>query len=349
MDTWEKFIRAVHALLYTGGRDGGMACKSSVHAFVNAINDWHVRMGIAGPELDLPRYKAILEGCKRGKQVVPQKARILPDAEPGHLSFPYELFKQCVAYCDGRLNDQHPERLLGLRRDSVMLRILFVHMRRQDELWQMTRASLHDLGAGKGFNWVIPHMKNKQQQSSTIPIVEQTSEGIAVGSHLRVFLQVAPPERDGRLFRHTRNVWGSRDRWWEPEFAEATERDGFGKRRLVTIQAGLSSQDAREAIQRLIDVACPGADFRLYSGHSLRGGGATAALANNVPLATVQRMLEHKHIDSTLHYTRPSREQVRAGFAAVGSSVGSASSSSSSDVRSEPSRPWAPGVLFGGQ
>jgi integrase len=251
----------------------------------------------------------------------------MPDADPGHCALPYELSKQCVAYCDARLDDDKLEKAIGLRRDSFMLRILFVHMRRQDELWQMTRASLHDLGPGKGFNWVVPHMKNKQRESSTIPIVKQTDEGIAVGSHLRLFLLVAPPEPQGRLFRHTRNVWGSCERAWEPVEKEVIQRDCFGVGRAVMTLAGFTSKDGREALQRIIEAACPNTDYRLYTGHSLRSGGATAALANHVPITTVKRMLEHKSIDSTLIYTKPTREQVRAGFAAVGSGSGSSSSS----------------------
>jgi hypothetical protein len=41
MASWEQFSRAVHDMLYTGGRDGGIACKSTVYAFINAVNDWH--------------------------------------------------------------------------------------------------------------------------------------------------------------------------------------------------------------------------------------------------------------------------------------------------------------------
>jgi hypothetical protein len=316
MDTWAKFLQAVHDVLYTGGRDGSLACESTVHAFCNAINDWHVEWGHHGPDLSAPPYKPILKGIINGRVVVPKNAAYKADARHGHEAMPYAVWRRCVDYCDGLLKENKPWFRIGLRRDSVLLRLLFVQCRRQDELWQAQRESFLDLGIGKGFSWVIMTMKNRQRLRTVVPIVESTGDGVAVGAHLRSFLAVAPI--DGRLFRRTANVLGSNSvRSWEPAYKEIVQTDKYGEQRPVVVEQGFGSGEWNDSLRSIVASACPEVDARLYTAHCLRGGGAATASANDVPVTMVRQMLAHRRLDSTMVYIRPGEGSLRQAFASV--------------------------------
>jgi integrase len=287
-----------------------------VDAFKNAVTDWHVESGLRGPDLTKGVYEAVLRGIVRGRPVVPKNAAYMPHARHGHEPLPYGAWLKCIQYCESRLDDRRPQHLIGLRRDSVLLRLLSIQCRRQNEVWQMEASCLTDLGPGQGFNWSVQTMKNRQRHSTEIAITEQTAEGVGVGAHLRFFLQVAP--REGRLFRRTCNVVGSPWRGWEAPTGLVVRLDKYGLPHEVMEPTGFASGTWNDDLQRILRAACPELDARLYTAHCLRSGGSTAALANGVPVETVQQMLCHRRLDSTLIYTRPGQQELRQAFASVG-------------------------------
>jgi hypothetical protein len=65
----------------------------------------------------------------------------------------------------------------------------------------MLFTSLFDQGVGNDINWVVDHTKTSQQERLVVAIREATEDGVAVGTLLRSFLEVAPTS--GRLFRRT--------------------------------------------------------------------------------------------------------------------------------------------------
>jgi hypothetical protein len=100
---YDAFARAVYALLYTGGKEGGIACQSTVYAFINAVKDLHADMGVVGPDLSKPPFDPVLKGLLKGRPVLPKNLNIKPDARHGHEAIPYDVWLKCVRYCDARL------------------------------------------------------------------------------------------------------------------------------------------------------------------------------------------------------------------------------------------------------
>jgi hypothetical protein len=185
----------------------------------------------------------------------------------------------------------------------------------------MEYSSLTDLGWDKdgkdlGFNWTIDHTKTDQQHRLVIPIPDKTNANVSVGGHLRVFRLVAP--REGKVFRHTRIEKGQNGlQSWEVPYEEVKVVDKWGNVTYEQRAVGFESGRWNERLRDIIREACPEVTAELYSAHSLRAGGASAALASGVPVEMVKGMLAHDDINSTLVYTRPGEEQLRQAFASV--------------------------------
>jgi hypothetical protein len=195
--------------------------------------------------------------------------------------------------------------------------LLFFLTRRFDEVWQLSAAALTDLGPSVGFNWAIAKMKNKQRMSSLVPIPEYTRSGVAVGARLRAFLAIGPA--DGRLFRATANQWGSAQQGWEPALYTKTTYDEYMEPRLVSLEAGLSSSSWNDAFQRILQLAAPSVNPRLFTAHSLRVGGVKAGADAELTIEQLARCCEHRNRDSTMGYMRDSLSERRGHFAAIGS------------------------------
>ena len=68
-----QFLRAVHALLYTAGRGGAVACPSEVDAFVSAIDLIHLDNRLPWPGVrSVFAFQQILLGLKRKHIVTPK-------------------------------------------------------------------------------------------------------------------------------------------------------------------------------------------------------------------------------------------------------------------------------------
>ena len=143
---------------------------------------------------------------------------------------------------------------------------------------------------------------------------------------LRDFLLIAP--REGLIFRATMATPGSRMHSWKSASTLAWQFDGRGHKVLVPQCEGFKSGKWNDNMRRILRQACPAFNADCVTSHSLRSGGATAALrvlgAKICPV--VQQMLCHKSLDSTMSYVRPTIGQLRGAHA----SVSSASSSSRS-------------------
>lgn len=324
MDSKERFLRAAQEVLSKGGRDGGPRAEGAIDDFKRAVRLWHAKRLTQATEGDLtsPFASAIFDGIRRrAPPPIPKNASILPDAEHGHLAFPIELFRRCVAFADAKIkaNPRYP--YLGLKRTVLAMVIMFVMTRRFDELQQMERRCLTDLGRGAGFNWQIFHMKNKQRAKTVVPIPDYTSdETISVGARLREFLEVAP--FDGRLFRDTRMVPGTNIHTWVPRWGEVNVKDEHGVSRKVTVELALTSNDWNESFQRLLSEAVPGVNAKLYTAHTLRVGGVRAGMVAGLSIEDLAKCCEHRSMDSTKGYMKHSLDERRLKHARIGSAVG---------------------------
>lgn len=319
MDSQEKLLRAIKLVLREGGPGGRPRAEGAIDDFKRAVRHWHARLRLPAVENDLssPWASLVFDGVRRmAPPPLPKNARFMADAEHGHLALPLDILLQAVSFCEGQLRDSNGSRW-GLHRDLTIMVLLFFMTRRFDEVWQLSAAALTDLGPSVGFNWAIAKMKNKQRTSSIVPIPETTRAGVAVGARLRAFLAIGPAE--GRLFRATANQWGSTQRGWEPARFVKTTFDEYMVPRVVTLEAGLSSGSWNEAFQRVLQLAAPGVNPRLYTAHSLRVGGVKAGADAELTIEQLARCCEHRDRDSTMGYMRDSLTERRSHFAAIGS------------------------------
>lgn len=325
MDTQEKLLRAIDKGLQEGGRNGGARCENAVYDFKRAVQYWHNVVGIPAVEhnLESAYAKQLLLGARKlALPPVPKNARYISNAEHGHLAFPTEFFIRCLVKADEKLaaTSLDPTYRLGLQRDVTILLFLFPLVRRYEEAQHLIHSNVIDLGVGRGLDIVILHMKNRQRQRCVIPVPEGSACCPDLANRIRRFLAIAPT--DGYLFRATVNCTGKHGQTWEPPMKPhltTTNDIPSWSWALATYTSGQWNQ----AFQALLAEAVPGLDVRLYTAHSLRSGGLTAAANASLPLHRVSKMAEHASMDTTRLYLR-NREQDRSNYTYIGAAESSA-------------------------
>ena len=263
--------------------------------------------------------------------VTPKNAVHLPDAKHGHLPLPYGVFQRCVNWLSNKLEGRPSGESIGYRRDRLILVLLFVMCGRSQDIFQAKCNDFIDKGVGNGFSWCISKSKCSQLHRDVLHVPETTCDGYRVSHMLREFLGIAP--QVGLMFRATMVTSGSRNHVWKPAASVERQFNDRGHKVLVPACEGYKSGEWNHNLRRILRLACPDFNANMASSHSLRSGGATAALqalgSEGRPL--VQQMLRHKCSDSTASYTRASSTELQNAHASVGSA---SSSSSSSGARS---------------
>jgi hypothetical protein len=259
MSSREQFIRAAQEALAKGGKNGGPRAAGAVDDFKRAVRLWHAKQGTTAVDSDLssPWATAVFSGIIRSAPApLPKNINVMPDAEHGNLALPLEVLLRCIAYVDAKVKANPQYNYLGLKRDILIAVFLFFLTRRFNEVWQMTRLCLFDLGVGNGFNWVIIQMKNKQKERIVVPVPEYSWGGINIGARLREFLLISP--FDGRLFHDTTMMPGSNLHSWCPRWGVKQVKDEYGVLHDVTFEQGMTSSDWNSSFRRLLVQAIPG-------------------------------------------------------------------------------------------
>ena len=126
-------------MLRQGGRTGGPRAEGAIDDFKRAVRMWHAKHGNGKPavenDLQSDWASTVFDGLRRlAPPPVPKNAKFTPNADHGHLAFPYAWLRQCVAYADAKMAANPGCDYMGLQRDVTVLVLLFVMTRRFDEV-----------------------------------------------------------------------------------------------------------------------------------------------------------------------------------------------------------------------
>jgi integrase len=192
-----------------------------------------------------------------------------PFADPLLANFWRGLQKSCDNTVGGKdvlpkptlvalLSGWHALPSLAATRNAFVAAVQFYGMRRISEVLALTRADILPGPAGLGYEILIQRQKNDPfGRGHRVFLPETTTDGLPVGAIVRAFLD-RTADLPAPLVRATRG-----GAWGDTAFTQAAW--------VAALRSALGA------------VLPPGTDLRPFASHSLRKGGATAAVQVEMP------------------------------------------------------------------
>lgn len=307
LDILEEMI--FHTII-KGGRNGDVACKTTIESFKQAIKKWHFIHKADHLLIDLDHHsvKMMFLGLSKMHQVIPKNKHLDNNASHGHAHMPKNVWLSTVLWLYNRIFTSHISPNLASFRDLLILLFLWVDCRRQGDVMKITRESLADRGTPFGFTLTSRFAKTTQTTEVLSPVPEFTADGIPFANILRIYLWRVGP-KEGFLFRQTSKGGNA----WSPPFK-------INKKSKDQVWSGFRSGEWNKIMQRHIqhaNTSLPENVIKTFTAHSCRGGAALSALNEGIDRHLVSQMLSHKSSESLNNYTRLTNNQLRSLHARI--------------------------------